>query len=106
MKSSLTYYSSIWPWATEITQYFSQIMNTNDIVTGLMAIDSIPAVLRMDIRLDTAYMQYEKDIYTLMNFLSDLGGIFNAILFLCRGIINIFHENMVFARVLSSLFTI
>jgi hypothetical protein len=41
-----------------------------------------------------------------MNFLSDLGGIFNAILFLCRAVINIFHENMVFARILSSLFTI
>jgi hypothetical protein len=41
-----------------------------------------------------------------MNYLSDLGGIFNAILFLCRAVINVFHENMVFARILSSLFTI
>jgi hypothetical protein len=31
-------------------------MTTNDIVTGLDAIDDIPAVLRMDIRMDTAYM--------------------------------------------------
>jgi len=81
-------------------------MNTNDIVVGLDAIDGIPAVLRMDIRLDTAYMQYEKDVYTLMNFLSDLGGIFNAIIFLFRFLISIFHENMVFARILGSLFTI
>jgi hypothetical protein len=51
-------------------------------------------------------MQYEKDIYTLMNFLSDLGGIFNAIVFLCRSVMNVFHENMVFARIISSLFTI
>ena len=60
----------------------------------------------MDIRLDTAYMQYEKDIYTFMNFLSDLGGIFNAILFLFRIVVGVFHENIVFARILSSLFTI
>jgi hypothetical protein len=41
-----------------------------------------------------------------MNYLSDLGGIFNAILFLCRALLNIFHENMVYARILSSLFAI
>jgi len=81
-------------------------MNTADIVTGLEAIDGIPALLRMDIRLDTAYMQYEKDVYTLMNFLSDLGGIFNAILFLFRALIHIFHENVVFGRILSALFTV
>ena len=41
-----------------------------------------------------------------MNFLSDLGGIFNAILFLSSVIIHVFHENMVYGRILSSLFTI
>lgn len=35
-----------------------------------------------------------------------MGGIFNAVVFLFRAILNFFHENIVFAKILSSIFTI
>jgi hypothetical protein len=52
------------------------------------------------------YTRYKKRVYNLMGFFADLGGIFNALVFIGRFLIQISRENTVFAKIITSIFVV
>mmetsp|Transcript_47805 Transcript_47805/g.35055 ORF Transcript_47805/g.35055 Transcript_47805/m.35055 type:complete len:122 (+) Transcript_47805:304-669(+) len=91
------------PWSSKVKQEFVQVDSMYQTARERIRRDTDPYI-RVYIRLDFFSNVYQKNLFNLMDYMSQVGGLFNSLYGGGKLIVYLFVESIILTSIISSLF--